>query len=62
MLTIFNEERIIILLLFLDFTAQKALDRSKTCDIPFASDEPTDRDDMKFIVQALFNQVKFHLN
>ncbi|XP_068723733.1 uncharacterized protein [Montipora capricornis] len=39
-----------------DFTAKKALERSKMCDIPFAWDDPTDKDDVKFIVQALFNQ------
>ena len=57
---IVNEERVIILLFFLDFTAKKALERSKMCDIPFAWDDPTDKDDVKFIVQALFNQVNYH--
>ncbi|XP_078342150.1 uncharacterized protein LOC144627990 isoform X2 [Oculina patagonica] len=39
-----------------DFTAKKALQRSKLCDMPFAWDDPTSKDDVKFIVQALFNQ------
>jgi len=39
-----------------DYTAKKALERSKICDIPFAWDDPTSKDDVKFIVQALFNQ------
>lgn len=61
MLTIIvNDERFISLLFFLDFTAKKALERSKMCDIPFVWDDPTDKDDVKFIVQALFNQVNFH--
>ena len=43
----------------LDFTAKKALERSKKCDIPYmyAWDDPSSKDDVKFIVQALFNQV-----
>ena len=49
-----------ILLFFLDFTAKKALERSKMSDISFAWDDPSDKDDVKFIVQALFNQVNFH--
>lgn len=60
MLIIVNEERVIILLFFRDFTAKKALERSKMCDIPFVWDDPNDKDDVKFTVQALFNQVNFH--
>ena len=45
------------LLFFLDFTAKKALERSNLCDVPFAWDDPTDKEDVKFIMQALFNQV-----
>ena len=49
----------IIVLFSLDFTAKKALERSKKCDIPYAWDDPSSKDDVKFIVQALFNQVYY---
>ncbi|KAK3713858.1 hypothetical protein QZH41_001887 [Actinostola sp. cb2023] len=40
-----------------DCTGKKALQLSKSCDMPFAWDDPTSADDVAFIVQALFNQV-----
>ena len=43
--------------LSIDYTSKKALERSKVCDLPFAWDDPTSPEDVKFIVQALFNQV-----
>ena len=49
------------LLFMLDYTAKKALERSKNCDVPFAWDDPTSKEDVKFIVQALFNQVCLNL-
>lgn len=43
----------------LGLTAKKALERSKKCDIPYAWDDPSSKDDVKFTVQALFNQVYY---
>jgi len=42
-----------------DYTSTRALARSKLCDLPFAWDDPTSPEDVKAIVQALYNQVNY---
>lgn len=51
---------ITFIFLHIDYTSKKALERSKSCDLPFAWDDPSSKEDVKFIIHALFIQVSFN--